>query len=574
MLKRIVCGMLALTLAVGLTACGEKESSRKDRIQETTQVKVEESVAESEETPEVITTEEPQEEVTETEELEMLCIYKSKTSLSYSDYERNNFNCINVDWESFALSEEDMLKYPALADTLEEKFGTLGVSVYEAMNSLKDSYVEMLEWQDEVYGLEDSTSYSILRADSNVLSFLNSGYSYYGGAHGYYYTSGVAFDVATGKQLNVGDVVTDEEQFKAVVAEYLDQEYGDIFFEDIYTTIQEYTMDQFSWSISYSGITLFFNPYELASYADGMQIFEMPYAQYGYLFDEKYNVMPDQYIIPMQSENVYTLDVNKDGIAENFSYGRRYTGDEEFDYYDNMISTITWNGTTRDCFTADYSAKAYFVQKKTNGYLYIFHEVENDDTVLEIIDLSTGENVGEEYEFYNLYLPGQYDYNEDTEADVVYTKETKLEFLNPQNVLFGSRLDLLSTYGASRWYEIGEDGRPAAKDAYYDASVYFLICAKEDIPCQIVNQDGVVQNANAILPAGTYVKILRALDGTVDVIPALAYEPGEDNWYFEEYSDTAYDEKTIYRITLDADSNYTIGGEDVYSLFEGLLYAG
>lgn len=576
MKKRGLCYILTSLLVVSLTACGKQDVAEKEIIKEPVQMEQtekeeKESVADKEEQTTDNASSEPEQIW---EETGLYNIYKASHSLTYSDYERNNLNCIRVEWDSFSLSEEDAIRYPGLDASLRDFCETQDASMQEYMNSLKDAYVEMVEYQDDTEVLEDCTSYSLLRTDTKVLSFLGSSYSYTGGAHGYYASWGKAYDVATGKALSVGDIITDEEQFRTVVANYLDQEYGDIFFYDIYATIKDYDMDQFCWSLSYSGITLFFNPYELASYADGMQIFEMPFAEYGYLFDEQYFVMPSQYVVSMQTDDKYTRDVNSDGRMETFSFGREYTSDEEYDYYDNMISIISWNGERRKCNIAGFSAEAYYVQTKTNGYMYIFHKVENDYTILEIIDLSTGENVGEEQDYSNLYLPGQYEYNENTETNVVSTKETKLAFVNPEKVLLGSRLDLLSTYGATRWYHIGEDGIPVAEGEWYEVNAKFLIRTKADLPCRLVDGDGVVTSENGILPAGVYCKILRVSDKEVDLIVAKSYQPTEENWYYAEYSGVTYDEKTIYRITLDSESNYTIGGEDVNALFDGLLYAG
>ena len=116
----------------------------------------------------------------------------------------------------------------------------------------------------------------VRRADFRVVSFQESGYTYLGGAHGLGGVTGKNFDVHTGRELKLTDVVTDKAQLAEAVKQQLMFDYpnssfaqsgGESMKKIVDQMIQE---DKMLWSLDPRGISFYFNPYLLGSYAEGM----------------------------------------------------------------------------------------------------------------------------------------------------------------------------------------------------------------------------------------------------------------------------------------------------------------
>ena len=116
----------------------------------------------------------------------------------------------------------------------------------------------------------------VRRADFRVVSFLEDGYSYLGGAHGLGGVVGRNFDVYTGKELKLTDVITDKAGLAEAIKQQLMLDYPDSSFAQNggasmrETVDQMVEKDQLLWSLDPRGISFYFNPYLLGSYAEGL----------------------------------------------------------------------------------------------------------------------------------------------------------------------------------------------------------------------------------------------------------------------------------------------------------------
>ena len=88
--------------------------------------------------------------------------------------------------------------------------------------SLLDSQKFMIETDSYPIDLTDYTECRVLRADNVLFSFIETNENYYGGAHGMYSVAGYAYDVETGKELSLTDIVVDESKIRDLIAEKLD----------------------------------------------------------------------------------------------------------------------------------------------------------------------------------------------------------------------------------------------------------------------------------------------------------------------------------------------------------------
>lgn len=127
-------------------------------------------------------------------------------------------------------------------------------------------------------------------ADSSFQSALNNGYAlgiavdfygYYGGAHG---TSNLAYynyDMLTGLQLSLTDIVTDSTVFQSFLKQEIlsqIQSSGDYerTFGDYRETISNYNLNT-NWLLDESGFTFAFNEYEIGPYSSGRFTYTIPY---------------------------------------------------------------------------------------------------------------------------------------------------------------------------------------------------------------------------------------------------------------------------------------------------------
>ncbi len=113
------------------------------------------------------------------------------------------------------------------------------------------------------------------RLDSVIASIVSTNSGYYGGAHGIYALSGLTFNSMTGQVYNdLGDFIEAGkiEGLKAAIWEAVheknsnvDKEFGWNEWSKEATSVSQIK----NWYFSQDGLVVVFNPYEIASYADG-----------------------------------------------------------------------------------------------------------------------------------------------------------------------------------------------------------------------------------------------------------------------------------------------------------------
>lgn len=131
----------------------------------------------------------------------------------------------------------------------------------------------------------DEVSYSIARADTDVISLVISSYSYAGGAHGDHITYAKNFDPNTGAMLAFSDLSEDAELFHINTLEYnqktaATEEYAErLFTTDSITNgeLENVLYEKDKWYFSEEGLVFISNPYMLGPWAAGTIEFTIPY---------------------------------------------------------------------------------------------------------------------------------------------------------------------------------------------------------------------------------------------------------------------------------------------------------
>lgn len=148
------------------------------------------------------------------------------------------------------------------------------------------------KWQNEWYSEDDDYMKLTFSLDSYIspiyywngtyLSFIQQSYDFSGGAHGMPYWNGYVFNVQTGEQLGLVDIVSDDEiQIKGLVTQYFTEMYNedpDMYWDDAADIVFKYTTLDSQFYLSEEGIVFYFGPYDLAPYAAGFQEIVIPYS--------------------------------------------------------------------------------------------------------------------------------------------------------------------------------------------------------------------------------------------------------------------------------------------------------
>lgn len=285
----------------------------------------------------------------------------------------------------------------------------LRVDEYYTANS------EIAEWAKEAYensltedyfftSYSDEMTFRTVRADSRVISFAITYFSYMGGAHGDYAVCGVNYDAETGEKLSFSDLSADSESFRQKTLEYNQwlagtNSYREQMFseEDITNgSLEEALYADDAWYLSVFGLTFISNPYELGPYSSGCIEFIIPSAvasDMGLLDSYAYQ---GRKVLWLQNHSIYMVDLDADGQNEEVSYYTEGSENEDGIYVSQMHLII--NGT--DLAMGDDGILSEQLAKHVWENL-ILYDLDVEDDYLELVFLS-GEMEGDNY------VPGSY----------------------------------------------------------------------------------------------------------------------------------------------------------------------
>ncbi len=123
---------------------------------------------------------------------------------------------------------------------------------------------------------EDNRDIYVRRADSLVVSMLEFGSSYMGGAHGMYGFTGKTFDTYTGREMQLTDIFTSPTAMTNAIKRQLMFDYPKASFQGNNGASMRETVDRLAkeghlfWTMDPRGVTFYFNLYILGSYAEGV----------------------------------------------------------------------------------------------------------------------------------------------------------------------------------------------------------------------------------------------------------------------------------------------------------------
>lgn len=131
----------------------------------------------------------------------------------------------------------------------------------------------------------------VLLQTNKLISLQMDGYTFSGGAHGYYYTVLNTFDIATAESLRLGDLVSDTTALRpllerAFVGDH-EEDIPNVTLKDLLLDPEQPLALPLNYCIVPSGIRFIYNPYEVAPYAVGQTDITLGWQLLGPLADKK-----------------------------------------------------------------------------------------------------------------------------------------------------------------------------------------------------------------------------------------------------------------------------------------------
>lgn len=201
------------------------------------------------------------------------------------------------------------------------------------------------------YPYQNSMYFEAPRADSNVISFVMSYYTYTGGAHGYLKMTCINYNTKTGEQISFADLSDDPAAFLEDTLAYnkklaATEDYKDLLYTpDIATdgTLESVLYADDAWCLTAEGLTFISNPYDLGPYAAGTIKFLIPYADLTDLGFKQAYFYPGRLVRQLHTDKTAYHDLNGDGKEESILF---YLGtDENADNDYATVPHLAINGT-------------------------------------------------------------------------------------------------------------------------------------------------------------------------------------------------------------------------------------
>ena len=390
-------------------------------------------------------------------------------------------------------------------EKLQDALKALNQSALDDQKSVIDENKEYAE--QEYASNPDMVEYTfdrdilVARSDETVLSMAVMEGSYLGGAHPFGMTTGRTYDTQTGKELSLKDVVSDYDGIYEYVKKQLEENYDQsMFFEDYQDTLQKMFYDEsgdygtVQWTISQTGLSIYFNQYDLAPYVAGSQQVDISFKDQPQLFQSKYVVEKESYSKVIRENSSCFADVDGDGKEEEISYS---VARDEYGF--GGAITVTCDGQTFDTAEIDkdasdaygaygaYSSEGYVLHTSDGRtYLYLQHLDDNDYRYVNVFRLDQGRPSYVGYE-------GMAWYN--------------TQILDPDSFMLYTRLDVLGTYYGMKRYHVDEAGLPASDDEAYVINESSMLQSTRDLEVTILEENG--SETEATVPSGTGYTIFR-----------------------------------------------------------------
>ena len=283
-------------------------------------------------------------------------------------------------WTEINMSDDAAKMYPNLYKTLSSYSKSLKDNAMERQRKYHEESLSLSQESGETRQFYDKSDIIVRRADSVVLSLIENTEDYMGGVHGMYGYFGTNIDVETGKYLHISDVCTNAEQLAKAIMMRLREDAPMSPFEDAEEKIMKRIVeDNLNFTINPAGISVYFNPYEIGCYAEGLFTATLLFSEYPNLFKSKYKKLPQAYC--------ETLTLYYPNIV-SFSNGMRNYVQVNLD--DSGNYNVGCGGGIAEDMTGLKGLKDPVLVHMANGknYLYVDGYIEGKGRELHVYNIS------------------------------------------------------------------------------------------------------------------------------------------------------------------------------------------
>lgn len=287
-----------------------------------------------------------------------------------------------------------------IARDIEKRKSELLGEVENLESSAKEFYDDMAEQEalDSFSAYDDYTSYTVMYNNGEILSILFNNWSYLGGAHGNTIETTVNYNLKTGEVLTFDTFFEDKAAGVAIIREQILKQcespyYEGILFEEYENYINDVIKEDY-WYFGKDGMHIIANQYMLATYADGILDFVIPYAELPQMKQEYVN--QSVYLYPAMDGQTVEVDLDSDGTTESVSYHlieannemQMDENGEEYVVYGQTQCSIAINGE-------DYTnvlTKQDDYWSECPGQYYYLVDLDKNDKYIEIAIVDYGSN--------------------------------------------------------------------------------------------------------------------------------------------------------------------------------------
>lgn len=425
--------------------------------------------------------------------------YKAEVSDGYDHV------LVSLIYPIIALDEKEKKTYPELDSAFQQLNKQKKESLLKRYDEMVADIYERLKYNPDAGNTENTIDETILvrRADTSVVSLLFKEYYYAGGAHGGLCYWGENYDTKTGKRLELSDVVTDMKLLPDLVQKQLDKFWGEVvFYDDMDLKKFFQNTKNISWVLDYNGLTIFFNSYDIAPYAAGMQVVTLTYKENPMLVKEKYRLTPFSYGVELSCDNPFFYDFNGDGVLDKLLISG--TKQNESLFAEQAIcleSLFVEQGIYLNDQVLKEKILAYinpvFIHTAGGNYLYLEYQLDEGRRQLIVYDLNSGsakkvkklDDIGVHY----IAVPSE---------EVYYPNKAVLT--DPDNLVFDTYTDLIGVIIGYASYSVGPDGVPSAKNNLYtfDMPSRFNLTLKQKLKFDIIAPESGEVIGSKVLNAG------------------------------------------------------------------------
>lgn len=424
----------------------------------------------------------------------------------------------------------------------------------------------------------------VRRADAQAVSIVNAWSEYAGEVRGSYGYAAYNFDTATGKEIALESLLTDKGKIElnSRLGQELDTLYPDLKPGDM---IADYLLDDYAFSLEPDGVTFWFNPNTVASYAYGLFTVKLCFDWDDDILNGAYKSAEEAWFVELVESVPYGF-VAADGEALRTAefweiaspdesgwldgFGLEFDGPDGFDRWEER-PRVMGDEYSREApegrnivldNTGHFGADVYYARIPEGDFVVILPFM--DDAQEMIVYRADGALV----DTLNLTSPDSFRYPEPPEnwedADDWSNYDFYRIFLtDPYKMPLATRVDLFGTWSAGGTYRLAPSGVELMGELLYLSGNYTLTL-NQDLTVERCPSDSWLDigEEEATLPAGTEVQVVAVTetrDRAFFRVPAL--DDGEE---------------FAFALSYDNPNEWprTVNGVDEEDIFDGLMYAG